>query len=298
MSEVILSRRAKGLSAVRAPQSGRGLGFYTYFAVGAALALLFVLPFFWVLVNSVDTNALSTQAPSLKDFLHLSLNNYDVLFGHSYNVLINVINSLIVGASTAVLTVIVSSMAGYGLSWFRFRGAGIVFSVILLALMIPFQAILTPLFLELHFFHLLNNLFGLILLYATFNLPFGVFIMRNSFAEVPRELMDSSKVDGAGPVATLVRVMRPLVLPGMATTAIYAFLYSWNELLQALTFITSNNDLTLPVKLLDIDFGDFGALNYGYMSAGVVIAMVPCIVLYVALQRYYVGGLISGALKG
>ncbi|HYA43996.1 MAG TPA: carbohydrate ABC transporter permease, partial [Acidimicrobiales bacterium] len=114
-----------------------------------------------------------------------------------------------------------------------------------------------------------------------------------------RELVDSARVDGAGVLTALVRVMRPLVVPGMATTAIYAFLYSWNELLQAFTFITSDNRLTLPVKLYSVmTQQSTGVLNYGYLASGVVIAMVPCIVLYMALQRYYVRGLTSGALKG
>jgi multiple sugar transport system permease protein len=189
-------------------------------------------------------------------------------------------------------------LAGYGLAKFRFRGSGIVFAAILLALMIPFQAVLTPLFIELNYLHLTNSLVGLILVYTTFSLPFGVFVMRNTFQQVPVELIESAEVDGAGLVKTLVRVLRPLVIPGLATTAIYAFLYSWTEFLQALTFLETDGKLTLPVKLFDIDTSTYGAINYGYLSSGIVIAMVPCIVLYLSLQRYYVQGLMSGAVKG
>ena len=164
--------------------------------------------------------------------------------------------------------------------------------------MIPFQAVLTPLFIELNDLHLTNSLLGLIFVYSTFNLPFGVFVMRNTFSQIPRELIESAEVDGAGVFSTLVRVLRPLIVPGLATTAIYAFLYSWNEFLQALTFLESDGKLTLPVKLFNIDTSTYGAINYGYLSSGVVIAMVPCIVLYLSLQRYYVQGLMSGAVKG
>jgi multiple sugar transport system permease protein len=97
---------------------------------------------------------------------------------------------------------------------------------------------------------------------------------------------------------TLFRVLRPLIVPGMATTATYAFLYSWTELLQALTFLSSENRLTLPIKLYDVTVGTYGTVNNGYLSAGVVISMVPCIALYLSLQRYYVQGLMSGAVKG
>jgi multiple sugar transport system permease protein len=284
--------------AKEAARRERGRGFYLYLVAGSVLALLFVLPLLWVIVRSLEPPALTGQAPQAADFTNMTVSNYSTLLVTD-NVLINVLNSLIAAVGTAALTVVVSTMAGYGLARFRFRFAGVVFAAILLAFMIPFQAVLTPLFLELHFFHLLNSLFGLVLVYSVFSLPFGVFVMRNTFSQIPRELIDSSRVDGAGVMTALVRVMRPLVVPGMATTAIYAFLYAWTELLQAYTFLTSDNLMTLPVKLFNVmTQQSTGVLDYGYLASGVVIAMVPCIILYLALQRYYVQGLTSGALKG
>ncbi len=164
--------------------------------------------------------------------------------------------------------------------------------------MIPFQAVLTPLFLELHFLHLLNSLIGLALFYTTFNLPIGVYVMRNSFHQVPRELVDAAKVDGASVAKTLLTVLRPLIMPGIATTALYAFLFSWTELLGALSFLTNDSLFTLPVALSNVETGTYGSVNYGLLLAGAVIAMVPCILVYLSLQRYYVRGLVSGALKG
>ena len=113
------------------------------------------------------------------------------------DILRNVINSLIVGVLTAVITAVVATLAGYGFAMFPFRGSGLAFGVVLVAFMIPFQAVLTPLFLELHFLHLLNSLIGLALFNTTFNLPLGVFVMRNSFLQVPQELADAARVDGA-----------------------------------------------------------------------------------------------------
>jgi multiple sugar transport system permease protein len=173
-----------------------------------------------------------------------------------------------------------------------------VFGLVLLAFMIPFQAVLTPLFLELKQMHLLNSLLGLSLFYTTFNLPVGVFVMRNSFLQVPAELVDAARVDGASTMRTLVSVLRPLVLPGVATTALFAFLFSWTEFLGALSFLTNDSLFTLPVALSNVETGTYGAVNYGLLLAGAVIAMIPCIAVYVALQRYYVRGLLSGALKG
>jgi multiple sugar transport system permease protein len=196
------------------------------------------------------------------------------------------------------LTALVSLLAGYGFGRFKFRGQALVFFFILLTLMLPFQAMLTPLFLELHAVHLTNSLLGLILLYTSFNLPFGVFLMRNSFHAIPQEIEESAIVDGASVWKVLVRVLRPFVAPGVATTLIYSFLFSWTEFLAAVTFLTSPSQFTLPVALLNVETGTFGSVNYGFLEAGAVIAMVPCVVLYVFLQRYYVEGLASGAVKG
>ncbi len=134
--------------------------------------------------------------------------------------------------------------------------------------------------------------------YTTFNLPVGVFVMRNSFLQVPGELVDAARVDGASVMRTLVSVFRPLVMPGIATAALYAFLFSWTEFLGALSFLTNDSLYTLPVALSNVETGTYGSVNYGLLLAGAVIAMIPCIVVYVGLQRYYVRGLVSGALKG
>jgi multiple sugar transport system permease protein len=270
---------------------------FAYLSASSLLALAFTLPLLWVVLRSLQPATLGDAAPQSGDFTHTTWDNYRAVFTQEH-IFVNVANSLLTGIGTALLTTVVATLSGYGLARFRFRGSGLVFAGMLVALMIPFQAVLTPLFLELNYLHLTNNLLGLVIVYSTFNLPFGVFVMRNAFLQVPRELLESAQVDGLGVLGTLVRVLRPLVIPAMATTAIYAFLYSWTEFLQALTFLQTDSKLTLPVKLFNIDTSTYGAVNYGYLSSGIVIAMVPCVVLYLSLQRYYVQGLISGAVKG
>ena len=191
------------------------------------------------------------------------------------------INSLIVSVLAAILTSVVALFAGFGFALFRFRYSGLAFGIVLLAFMIPFQAVLTPLFLELHFLHLLNSLLGLALFYTTFNLPIGVFVMRNSFLQVPGEMVDAAQIDGASVLRTLFSVYRPLVMPGIATTALFAFLFSWTEFLGALSFLTNDSLFTLPVALSNVETGTYGSVNYGLLLAGAVIAMIPCIVVYV-----------------
>jgi multiple sugar transport system permease protein len=111
-------------------------------------------------------------------------------------------------------------------------------------------------------------------------------------------LEEAARIDGAGTLKTFTHVLRPLVLPGMATTALYAFLAAWTEFLGALTFLTKQELYTLPVSLLNLQQGAYGQIDYGFLAAGAVIAMIPCILLFVSLQRFYVAGLAAGAVKG
>jgi multiple sugar transport system permease protein len=276
----------------------RGQHLFLYLTAGVLVSAVFVVPLAWEIFRSFQPESVVGAPLTGRSFSHLTTANYRALLSGRDDIIRNVMNSLIAALLTAALTGLVATLAGYGFGLFRFRGAGIVFGVVLLAFMIPFQAVVTPLFLELHFLHLLNSLVGLALFYTTFSLPIGVYVMRNSFLQVPRELVDAARVDGASVLTTLARVLRPLVMPGIATTALYAFLFSWTELLGALSFMTNDSLFTLPVALSNVETGTYGSVNYGLLLAGAVIAMIPCIVVYVALQRFYVRGLVSGALKG
>jgi multiple sugar transport system permease protein len=285
---------AKRASAARPHRGGSA----AYWLGGIMISAVFVAPLLWEAFRSLQPESVVTTAPSGQTFTNLTFANFKTLLSGQDDILRNVINSLIVAVAAALLTALVATLAGYGFALFRFRASGLVFGLVLLAFMIPFQAVLTPLFLEMHFLHLLNSLLGLALFYTTFNLPVGVYVMRNSFVQVPRELVDAARVDGASVTRTLVSVFRPLIMPGVATTALYAFLFSWTEFLGALSFLTNDNLFTLPVALSNVETGTYGSVNYGLLLAGAVIAMIPCVIVYVALQRYYVRGLVSGALKG
>ena len=285
----------------RRPGAGNGqrrrrAGLAVYLTVGTVASIVFVLPLAWAVFRSLLPSTLVTSAPSTADVHHLTFANYSGLI-HG-GILHYALNSLLVAVMTAAATAVVATMAGYGFARFRFRGSGVVFALVLATLMVPFQALLTPLFLDMHTLGLTDNLIGLALFYTTFNLPFGVFVMRNTFLQIPWELSEQAAVDGASATRTLVSVLRPLVVPGIATTVLYAFLFSWTEFVGALTFLTSNDLFTLPLALLNMEYGSVGQVNFGYLEAGAVIAMIPCMELYVALQRYYIRGLTTGVVKG
>jgi multiple sugar transport system permease protein len=268
------------------------------YVVAAVLSLIvFVVPLLWALMRSLQPNDTITAVPALSTFFDFTFANFRGIAdgGHIPRA---VGNSLIVSLGTAILTTLLATAAGYGFGRFRFRGSGVAFALILITLMIPFQAILTPLFLQLNAMRLTDSLLGLVLFYSTVNLPFGVFVMRTAFAAVPDALEDAARIDGAGTMRTLTHVLRPLVVPGMATTALYAFLAAWTEFLGALTFLTRQDLYTLPVSLVNLQQGAYGQIDYGFLSAGAVIAMIPCVILFVSLQRFYVAGLSAGAVKG
>ena len=270
----------------------------TLYVVGGLLSfLVFIVPLLFGLFRSLQPSAVITAPPDVHTFFDVTWKNFSALFAQS-NLGRSVINSLIVSISTAILTAAIALFAGYGFSKFRFRLSPLLFAIIVLTMMVPFQAILTPLYLQMNEMHLTDSRLGLVLFYTTVNLPFGVFVMRNSFAGVPGELEDSGHVDGAGTMRTLFSVLWPLVVPGVATTALYSFLASWTEFLGALTFITNPDLFTLPVDMVNLQQGAYGQVDFGLLAAGAVVAMIPCVVLYAALQRYYVRGLASGAVKG
>jgi len=298
-----VERPATQVRASRAAPAGRGgraenSTKRALYVVAAVLAVVvFVVPLLWSVLRAFQPASVITSPPGSSSFTKLTFANFTGLTSEGH-ILRAVGNSLIVAVSTAILTTLLATSAGYGLGRFRFRGANVAFALILVTLMIPFQAILTPLFLELNAMHLTNSLLGLVLFYSTVNLPFGVFVMRTTFASVPVALEEAARVDGAGTLRTFNHVLRPLVVPGMATTALYAFLAAWTEFLGALTFLTSQNLYTLPVSLVNLQLQAYGQVNYGFLAAGAVIAMIPCVLLFVALQRYYVEGMAAGGVKG
>ena len=276
-------------------ESGTKIALYT---AGFVLsAIVFAVPLLFALFRAFQPAQVIQSAPSGSTFFHLTWQNFTNL-GTQAHLGEAIVNSAIVAVVTAVLTAVLSTLAGYGFAKFRFRISNWLFALIVVTMMVPFQAILTPLYLQLNSMHLTNSRLGLVLFYTTVNLPFGVFVMRNAFEAIPAELEDSGYVDGAGTVRMLVSVLRPLILPGVATAALYAFLASWTEFLGALTFLTNARLYTLPLALVNVQQGAYGQVNFGLLAAGAVVAMIPCIVLYAALQRFYVAGLASGAVKG
>jgi multiple sugar transport system permease protein len=268
-----------------------------YYLVCTVATLLFISPLAWTVITSLKPPDEASASPPTFLPTHISWDNYTALAGYGAGIGTYLFNSSTVALGTVIGTVILSTLGGYGFSRFTFPGKNVIFVTILATLMIPFQSILTPLFLVLHYIHLQNTLLGLALVYITFQLPFAIFMMRNSFDTVPRELEEAAMLDGCSALSLLYRVMLSIVRPGIITVALFAFFSAWNEFLAALIFMTDSDKYTLPVMLLNVESGLFGTINWGALQAGVTIAGLPCVVIFLVLQRYYIGGLVAGAVK-
>jgi multiple sugar transport system permease protein len=271
---------------------------WAWWAACLCLTVLFVYPLYVMLAQSLKSPKEAAEAPPTIYPHGLSLGNYRAL-GHTGEVsfLHHVMNSVMVSVGATIGTAVLATLAGYAFSKLRFRGSGALFFAILATFMIPFQAIITPLFSILHDLHLQNSLLGLGLVYMTFQLPFGIFLMRNSFGALPASIEEAALIDGCGTLHAMYRVLLPVAIPGLISTALFTFFTCWNEFFAALILITDENKFTLPVTLTTLASNSFGTLNWGTMQAGVAVTVIPCVALYLLLQRYYVSGLVAGSVK-
>ena len=281
--------RGRGTTALRTT------AFHTF---STALAVVFLFPLIWAALSSVKSPAEANQAPPTWVPHSWSLGNYSALQKYGEGVMTYLLNSVALSVLVVVGTVVVTVLGGYGLARFEFRGKSLLFGATLAILMVPYATILLPLYIVLGKLGLQNSLIGLALVLVMFQLPFSTFMMRNSFAAVPRELEEAALVDGCSNLGALRHVSLRIVSPAIVTVALFSFLASWNEFLAPLIFLNDAAKYTLPVMLVNVRSGAYGTVDFGALQAGVVVAMVPCLVLYLLLQRFYVSGLTNGALRG
>ncbi|HTX06992.1 MAG TPA: carbohydrate ABC transporter permease [Solirubrobacteraceae bacterium] len=266
-----------------------------WWAICGLVALMFLFPLAMVVFTVLKTPSEAAATPPHYLPHHISGQNFRAL--SDADIWRYVLNSAVVSLGTVLGTVILATLAGYGFARYRFPGRSLLFLGTLMTLMVPFQALLTPLYSVLLFLHMANSLVGLTLVYITFQLPFSLFVMRNAFAEIPQDIEDAAAMDGATTLATLRRVMVTVAKPAVVTVALFAFFSAWNEFLAALIFLSDQARYTLPVFLTTLVVGKLGAINWGLLEAGVVVTIAPCLVIFLLLQRYYVRGLMSGAVR-
>lgn len=254
-----------------------------------------LFPLFWLLKVSVTpTSLLYTEGIRLWPS-RASLEHYQFVLTHS-NFPTFFLNSTIVSASTAVIVTIVSSLAGYAMSRFVFRGKYWIVALLLLTQMFPLVMLIAPMFKMLSPLGLTNSLTGLVIVYVAFNVPFATFLMQSFFDGIPKDLEDAAMIDGATRFTAFRQIILPLTLPGIAATLGFVFTAAWSELLFALMLISGEKATTFPVGLLS--FVSKFSVDFGQMMAAGVLALIPACLFFLLIQRYLVQGLTAGAVKG
>ncbi len=206
------------------------------------------------------------------------------------------VNSIIVALLTTVVGVSLSCTAAYALSRFRFPGRKTGLTMFLVVQMFPATLLLLPLYVILNKLGLLNSIAGLVLVYSTTAIPFCVWTLKGYFDSLPRELEEAARIDGASPWVIFRTIFLPLSRPALAVTGLFSFMTAWNEFIMASTFMTNQSRYTLPV-LIQSTVTEFSA-DWGLFAAGAVITSLPVMIAFYVLQKYLVGGLTAGAVKG
>ena len=273
------------------PTSTRSAGLARHAAIVLALIVL-LLPFLWLLQMSFKSNDLILQFPPPLIFTP-TLENYTSLWQSAFSS--SFVNSLLSASFSTGLALLFGVPAAYALSKWAGRGERALSFAILVTRMAPPIAFTIPFFLFYRWIGLLDTVTGLVLIYTSFNLPLVIWMMQPFFETVPASLEEAALVDGAPIRTVFLKIVLPMVAPGIAATAILCFLYAWNDFFFAL-ILTRTNARTAPVAV--VNFMNYEGWEWGKIAAGGSLVMAPVLIFSLAVRRYLVSGLTAGAVKG
>jgi alpha-glucoside transport system permease protein len=218
--------------------------------------------------------------------------NYDALF-HNSGMLTALKTTAYIAVSNTLLVVVIGAMAGYAFAWLDFPGRDWAFIGVIALLVVPLQMALIPMFKLYDATHLFDTWYGIALFHTAFGLPFAVFLLRNFFVGLPKDILESARIDGASEIIIFLRLILPLGLPAIASLAIFQFLWTWNDLLVALTFGQSTTPITVWIAGQLREFGT----SIDIIAPASFISLVIPLVVFFAFQRYFVQGLLAGSVK-
>ncbi|HZD58030.1 MAG TPA: carbohydrate ABC transporter permease [Anaerolineales bacterium] len=259
---------------------------YLFLILYAAMVLV---PFLVVLSASLHSSGLPRLIPE-----NLTLEHYQRLLGDP-KLLRSLLNSFIVGIGSTLLSVLISAFAGYAFSRYQFPGRGLLMGLVLGIFMIPVSVNIIPLYVMLQRLGWLNTYQGLIIPYQALILPLNVWLLKNFFDTIPKELEEAAQVDGATRWTAFWQVVLPLTWPGLAVASIFAFRFGWNDFVFAATFTSTASMRTWQAAMYT--FLGLERTSWGPLTAGVVIGMLPVIILFILFQRRFIEGLTLGAVK-
>jgi alpha-glucoside transport system permease protein len=261
----------------------------------AVVALLWLVPTIGLFITSIlPLSALGTSG-WWQIFTHPSLatwSNYDALFRNA-GLLTALKTTAYIAVGNTVLVVIVGAMAGYAFAWLDFPGRDWAFVAVIALLVVPLQMALIPMFRLYDTLGLFDTWYGIALFHTAFGLPFAIFLLRNFFVGLPRDILESARIDGASEIRIFVRLILPLGLPAIASLAIFQFLWTWNDLLVALTFGQNTTPITVWIAGQLREFGS----SLDIIAPASFISLVIPLAVFFAFQRYFVQGLLAGSVK-
>ena len=296
MSTTVELSRVPAAAVRRHRRAGRSR--YLLGAVCVAISTVMLLPLVVSVLASVKPTAEAAASPPTYLPHSLSLDSYERIWTYHQGLPTYLLNSLGTALLSIAFTLLLTVPAAYALARFPIPGREVLFVFLLLALIVPYQALLTPMFLMFARVGLTNTLVGLAILHTAIQLPFSLYILRNSFSAIPRELEEAAITDGASSWQVLLRICVPSAIPAIVTVALFAFIMSWNEFLGALVLMSKGSSFTLPLVLAAARTEtSLGGTDWGMLQAGITISVIPCVLVYLLLQRYYVAGLMTGAVK-
>ena len=256
------------------------------------LAIFFIFPLYWIITGSFKDPIAVNANPPVWFPTSPTLNNYERLFQNPALRWLG--NTVFMAVMAMLLTCITASMACYALAKKRFPGRKLVFSIMICAMALPKQVILIPLLKEMSFFNLHDNIWSVIL--PTVGWPFGVFLMKQFSETIPGEMLEAARIDGAGEVRTFVKIVLPMVTPGIGALAIFTFINSWNDYFLQLIMLNSRNNLTISLGIAKLQAEMSN--DFGLIMAGAALAAIPIIAVFLMFQKYFTQGIAMGAVKG
>ncbi|GGD53571.1 carbohydrate ABC transporter permease [Pseudoxanthomonas indica] len=257
------------------------------------LAIISLAPLLWMLSVSFMPAGQASRFPPPLLPSGVTLDNYRMLFGRT-GMAHNFANSLLVSVAITLGSLLVNTMAGYAFAKLRFRGRQRIFQVLLAALVIPAQVAMLPLFLLMKQLGLVNSFGGVIV--PALATVFGIFLVRQYARSIPDELLEAARIDGASELRIFFRIVLPMLKPVLVTLAIFTFMAAWNDFMWPLIILTDQEHYTLPVALASLSREHI--MDVEMMMAGAVITVLPVLLLFLLLQRYYLQGLTLGSVKG
>lgn len=291
-------RRASGRRVTQpiAPLSvRRGTGPWLRLIVLLPVLIFVAFPFYWIITTSLKTTEQISQRQSIFWPQPATLDQYRSLLQDT-NFITWLLNSAFVAGAATLISVALASLAAYALSRLRFRGAGLLTTLLLITYLLPGTLLFIPLYQTLTSLGVINTHAALILTYPTFLLPFATWVLMGYFRSIPVELEEAARIDGASRLYIFWRITLPLAAPAILSVTLFAFTNAWNEFLFAFVFITSESLRTLPIGLQSLVVGDI--LPWGKLMAASLLTTVPVAILYIYAQRFLAEGLTVGAVKG